>query len=288
MGRKKLQELTIKDNFMFGAVMLEPENCRGLLELVLDIPIERIEVSVERSIVYHPEYKGVRLDVYARDEKNTHYNVEMQVSKTPVKRRSRYYQSQMDMELLLAGETYEKLPDTYVIFVCDYDPLGYGKYRYTIGQNCCEVPELAYDDGRHTVFLSTCGTNEDEVPAALVKFLKYVKADLAESTKDFGDDFIDQIQKSVRNVKVSREMEARYMVFQEMLDRERSEGRNEGQLETIIRQIQKKCRKGKTLEEIADEVEEPVEVIRAYYDAISANPDKTPEELMELLRVEED
>ena len=28
--RKTLQELTIKDNFMFGAVMLEEENCRLL------------------------------------------------------------------------------------------------------------------------------------------------------------------------------------------------------------------------------------------------------------------
>jgi len=30
---KTLQELTIKDNFMFGAAMLDPENCRGFLEM---------------------------------------------------------------------------------------------------------------------------------------------------------------------------------------------------------------------------------------------------------------
>ena len=54
---------------MFGAVMLDEENCRGLLEMVLGIAISRVEVSQEKSIVYHPEYKGIRLDVYARDEK---------------------------------------------------------------------------------------------------------------------------------------------------------------------------------------------------------------------------
>ena len=59
-----LKELTIKDNFMFGAVMMDENNCRGLLERVLEIPIDRVEVSREKSIVYHPEYKGVRLDVY--------------------------------------------------------------------------------------------------------------------------------------------------------------------------------------------------------------------------------
>ena len=55
MGRK-LRELTIKDDFMFGAVMSDPENCRELLEMILGISIDRIEVSKEKSMVYHPEY----------------------------------------------------------------------------------------------------------------------------------------------------------------------------------------------------------------------------------------
>ena len=51
MRRKhRLKELTIKDNFMFGAVMMDEENCKGLLERVLEIPIERVEVSREKSI----------------------------------------------------------------------------------------------------------------------------------------------------------------------------------------------------------------------------------------------
>lgn len=55
MGRKKqLKELTIKDNFMFGAVMMDEGNCKGLLERVLQIPIDRVEISKEKSIVYHP------------------------------------------------------------------------------------------------------------------------------------------------------------------------------------------------------------------------------------------
>ena len=134
MGRKKqLKELTIKDNFMFGAVMMDEGNCKGLLERVLQIPIDRVEISKEKSIVYHPEYKGVRLDVYVKDEKQTRYNVEMQVEKKPaLGKRSRYYQSQMDMEMLLSGEDYAELPNTYVIFICDFDPFGEGKYRYTL------------------------------------------------------------------------------------------------------------------------------------------------------------
>ena len=75
MAKRTLQELTIGNNFMFGAVMCDEENCKGLIEMVIGTPIDRIEVSKEKSMVYHPEYKGVRLDVYAKDEKNTHYTL---------------------------------------------------------------------------------------------------------------------------------------------------------------------------------------------------------------------
>ena len=48
--------------------MLDEANCRGLLERVLEIPIGNIEVDKEKNIVYRPEFKGVRLDVYAKDD----------------------------------------------------------------------------------------------------------------------------------------------------------------------------------------------------------------------------
>ena len=78
-----LKDLTIKNNFMFAAVMSDEENCKGFLERALPIKIEHVEISTEKNIIYHPEYKGVRLDVYAKDEKNTRYNIEMQVLKQP-------------------------------------------------------------------------------------------------------------------------------------------------------------------------------------------------------------
>ncbi|MFQ9418979.1 MAG: PD-(D/E)XK nuclease family transposase [Lachnospiraceae bacterium] len=74
--------------------------------MVLGFPIARVEISKEKSVVYHPEYKGVRLDIYAQDEEQTCYNVEMQAASTPhLGKRSRYYHGQMDMDLLLSEET---------------------------------------------------------------------------------------------------------------------------------------------------------------------------------------
>ena len=160
--RKTLQDLTIKDNFLFGAVMCVEENCKGFLEMVLGFSISSVVVSKEKSMIYHPEYKGVRLDIYAEDENHTHYNVEMQVKKkTTLGKRSRYYHGQMVMEALASGEDYETLPDTFVIFVCDFDPFGEHLYCYTFGNECKENKNVKLDDGSCTIFLSTKGENEE-------------------------------------------------------------------------------------------------------------------------------
>ena len=233
--KKTLSELTIKDNFVFGAVMCEESNCRRLLEMVLDFPIERVEVNKEKSIVYHPEYKGVRLDVYAKDEKRTHYNVEMQAIKEPaLGKRARYYHSHIDMEILLSGDDYSKLPNTYVIFVCDFDPFMRGKYCYTFENLCLEDKELSMQDGAKSIFLNTRGKNNDEVPIEMIAFLDFVKADLKESTKDFHDDFVRQLQNSVQKVKSSRRMEENFMILREMLRDERAEGKAEGKAESVL------------------------------------------------------
>ena len=233
--KKTLSELTIKDNFVFGAVMCEEANCRRLLEMVLDFPIERIEVNKEKSIVYHPEYKGVRLDVYAKDEERTHYNVEMQAIKEPaLGKRARYYHSHIDMEILLSGDDYSKLPNTYVIFVCDFDPFMRGKYCYTFENLCLEDKELSMQDGAKSIFLNTRGKNNDEVPIEMIAFLDFIKAYLKESTKDFHDDFVRQLQNSVQKVKSSRRMEENFMILREMLRDERAEGKAEGKAESVL------------------------------------------------------
>lgn len=227
--KKQLKNLTIKDNFMFAAVMLDEDNCKEFLERALQIPIDHVEVSTEKNIVYHPEYKGVRLDVYAKDEKNTRYNVEMQVStQNSLGLRSRYYQSQMDMEMLLSGSEYAELPNSYVIFICDFDPFNEQKYKYTFQMECKETANAELHDKRNIIFLSTKGRNDEEVSEELIRFLKFVKADLKESQNDFQDTYVRKLQKFIKHIKQNREMEEKYMLFEELLKDEREVGRKEG------------------------------------------------------------
>lgn len=250
MGRqKRLQDLTIKDNFMFGVVMSIEENCIAFLEMVLGFPIEKVVVSKERSMIYHPEYRGVRLDIYARDEKHTHYNVEMQARRqADLGKRSRYYHSQIDVECLEKGLPYEELPNTFVIFICDFDPFGCGLYYYSFQNECQEDTRAKLCDGNKTIFLSTKGKNKEQMPQSLVKFLKFVEADLAESEEDFDDELVRQFQTSIRKIKTSREMGERYMLFEELLKEERQEGLAQGRQENAREYI---------LEVLADKGEVP-------------------------------
>ena len=225
---KTIKDLVFKDNFMFAAVMMDEDIAKGVLERTLGIEISRVEVSYEKSIVYNPEYKGVRLDVYVKDQQGTHFDVEMQVANEEIKKRARYYHSQIDMELLLAGTDYANLPNTYVIFICDFDPLGLGKYKYTMKQIVAEDPSYKYDDGCRTVFLSTKGTNDDEVSESLRNFLKFAGADKEKASDDYQDEFVSKLQKSVEKIRNSREMGASYMKLEELLNDKFKAGKAEG------------------------------------------------------------
>lgn len=63
--KKTLQDLTIKDPFMFAATMSDETQCKTFLSIVLETEILEVSVVTEKTLYYHPEYHGVRLDVLA-------------------------------------------------------------------------------------------------------------------------------------------------------------------------------------------------------------------------------
>ncbi len=150
---------------------------------------------------------------------------------------------------VMAQEEYAKLPDTFVIFICDYDPFGGGYYRYTFQTVCREDASQELREGCSCIFLNTLGSRPELVTESLVRFLKYVHADLEESEEDFQDTFVKQLQRTVRQIKENREMEERYMVFEEMLRDERSEGRAEGRAESVLELLRLKGKVSAELEE---------------------------------------
>ena len=227
METRKFKDLTIRDAFMFAAVMSDPEICRRVLELALGIPISEVHIQTEKTMAYHSEYHGVRLDVYAADANKTRFNVEMQVKLQKfLPKRSRYYHDQIDMDALLTGDSYENLPDTYVVFICDFDPFGDGLYRYSTGTYCEETGNRV-DDGVETIYLNAHGKNRNDIPEELLKFLDYVKNTGRIETIETTDPFVRQLQNTIDKIKLNRGMEERYMLLEEMMRNEKREGKQE-------------------------------------------------------------
>ena len=212
---------------MFAAVMSDTEICRKVLELALRIPISEVHIQTEKTMAYHPEYHCVRLDVYAADANKTRFNVEMQVKLQKfLPKRSRYYHDQIDMDVLLTGDSYENLPDTYVVFICDFDPFGDGLYRYSTGTYCEETGNRV-DDGVETIYLNAHGKNRNDIPEELVQFLDYVKNTGRIETIETTDPFVRQLQNTIDKIKLNRGMEERYMLLEEMMRNEKREGKQE-------------------------------------------------------------
>ena len=62
----------------------------------------------------------------------------------------------------------------------------------------------------------------------MVTLLHYIREDVNGSEREFHDSYVERLQKFIREVKSNREMEERFMIFEEMLRDERAEGRAEG------------------------------------------------------------
>ena len=153
--------------------------------------------------------------------------MEMQVTLQKfLPKRSRYYHDQIDMDALLAGDSYENLPDTYVIFICDFDPFGDGLYRYSTGTYCRETGNLV-NDGVETIYLNAHGKNRNDIPEELLQFLDYVKNTGRKEVVSTIDPFVRHLQDTIDKIKLNRGMEERYMLLEEMMRNEKREGKQE-------------------------------------------------------------
>ena len=108
---KKYEELDFTDNFFFCKILMNNKDlCIELLELILQIKIKDIVYMAEQKpIEITVDARGIRLDVYVEDEKETVYDIEMQPTlKSNLPKRSRYYQGMIN-SLTICGEKGQRM-----------------------------------------------------------------------------------------------------------------------------------------------------------------------------------
>ena len=226
------EELSISNDFLFGKVMQNPELCKELLQRILpDLDIDHVEYpELQKTIKEDFDAKGVRLDVYVNDGKGTVYDIEMQaVTSKYLPKRSRYYQSMIDLQLIDKGQDYDTLNNSYIIFICLSDLFGKNRYMYTFENVCKEESEVILNDGAKKVFLNADGKN-GIVSKELKVFLDYVAGRPSEDT------FVKKLKHAVEKAKKNREWRHEYMTLL-MRDQENQkigEKRGEDKLAKLI------------------------------------------------------
>lgn len=254
MKEKSYDELDFTDDFLFCNILTENEDlCIELAEMITGRRIRSlVRTEDQKTIRPTRDGKGVRFDVYFEDEENVIYDIEMQATKKGnLRKRTRYYQGMLDLNVLSRGDGYELLKESYVIFICTYDEFGKGRHQYTFENLCLEDTKIRLNDGSHKIFLCA-GGDKDDCSEKMKDFLNYI----AGGTES--GDLSDRLREEVEKSKSKEKWRLNYMTLQEKY----REKYDEGKAEVILHILDK----GKTPEEIADMTDIPVEEIRRIRD----------------------
>jgi len=284
----KLEDLNLVDRFLFDETMDNREAYEAAVSILLENETRLLERSeTEKEFRISPQLREVRLDVVSMDSEKRIYYAEMQQRNTGnLRKRSRYYQAHVDVSLLEPGSRdFNALNDSCFILIAPFDIFGKGLCRYTFEGICRECPDLKIGDGAIRVFINTKGENREDFSEEFLDFIEYVTDSSTEIANRTKSEKIKLIHRQVRKIKESEKMGVKYMQRWEELAEARdeghsaglaegrsaglaegrsaglAEGRSEGGERKLIDLICKKLCKGKSVEEIAEDLEEDIEGI---------------------------
>ena len=223
--QKMYKQLRFTDDFMFAKVLVNnPEICKRLLELLLEVKINKVLVpEKQKTIEILSDGKGIRLDVYVDDEEGTVYNIEMQTSlKKELPKRSRYYQGMIDMNLIERGARYTDLKLSFVIFICLEDPFGKALPVYRFENMCIQDNSLLLKDDAIKVFINANG-NLEGIDDNLIAFLNYLRGQVSDN------ELVQMIENEVNKARLHEGWEVEYMTLYLRDQENREIGREEGE-----------------------------------------------------------
>ena len=220
---KNWDDLTITDDFMFCKVMQNEKICRQLLEILLHIKIGRLKFQEpQKNIKITSESRGIRLDVYVKDS-NRIFDIEIQTTdKKNLELRTRYYQGVMDIDELEQGRKFNELKESYIIFICMFDPFGDNLPIYTVKQIFDENEKHVFDDKTHKIFYNAKAFDKVSDAPDVKAFLEYL------CKNQVTTDFTALLDAAVNKNKGNQQWRKEYMTLAYNMAVAVDEARNEG------------------------------------------------------------
>ena len=165
----------------------------------------------------------------------TVYDCEMQTTDSPeLPKRSRYYQGQIDANLIEKGESYRKLKKSLVIFICTFDPFGKGRYVYSFENICREDCSVFLKDEAEKIFVNTRGTVGD-VSKEFKELMDYFND--PETAEKSSNNLVKDIDAAVDAARSNDDWRHDYMTWQmygnEQFEQGMIKGKAEGKAEGL-------------------------------------------------------
>ncbi|MBQ3448785.1 MAG: PD-(D/E)XK nuclease family transposase [Synergistaceae bacterium] len=177
----EFQSLTLMDDSYMRLFFTDNIPC---VQLVLRIIMNKDDLIVKSAKVQQvmrsaDTSRYVRLDVYAVDSENKHYDIEVQndsLGASP--QRARYNSAMIDANILKTGELYSLLKEreSIVIFITDNDVLGDDEPIYMI-ERVITKNGKKFNDGTHIVYVNSSKQDTSTALGKLMHDFKCAKAD---------------------------------------------------------------------------------------------------------------
>lgn len=142
------------NNSPFCGKSRKHEESQQYQALRLDDPGIKV-VSVHAQVeIKNLQGRRVRLDIKAKNSRGEIFAVEVQRQDAGAKpKRARYISSLIDGNILKTGKDFEKLPETFVIFITENDVLGGGKPIYNIDRTIQQTGK-PFGDMAHIIYVN--------------------------------------------------------------------------------------------------------------------------------------
>ena len=215
------ERVRFTDDFFFGRLMQNEDLCRRLAEVLVGVKIKSVKLhQTQRQLKREHHTYGIRLDAYLEDEDRI-VVIEMQTaSQKWLFKRIRLYQGMLDTAMLPAGSSYMSLKDTYIIFLCTFDPVNLGLPVYTVRQTYEEDSSAIYDDGTCRILYNSLKW-EECADSEIQAVLKYMQTGLAESS------LVRDIETAIESERNLQSMRDEYMTYDMKLCEVRDEVREQ-------------------------------------------------------------
>ena len=149
-----IQNLTLMDDTFMRNVFKEKSCVEYILQVIMERKLHIIE-HVTQKDYKNLQGRSVILDCVAVDETGKQFDIEMQQENegaTP--KRARYHSGLMDMNILEPGQTFDDLPQAYVIFITKKDILGYDMPIYHIQRTVKEL-QTDFNDESYIIYVNS-------------------------------------------------------------------------------------------------------------------------------------